>query len=96
MGRKGPIRTDPPKSLVPWWILHSDIVPAGAPCLSRDLVINGRPEKHVAFHVSGQYIPSLGLMAIRYGRRGGQLTPLGIALPDDAPLPIDDTDTGEG
>lgn len=95
MGRKPPFRSEEPRSLVPWWLFHSDINPANKGKLefTRDLVVRGIPEKHVAMFVTGQFVASLGMIAIRCERRqtsaGEQLLPMGMAIPDDAPMPID-------
>ena len=74
-------------SLVPWWLPDSDLREAngGDPELSRDTLRNGKPEKHLGFHVWGQadHAPSLGLIAIRCKRRGAEATePLTICIPD--------------
>lgn len=87
-----PVGTPPPRSLVPWQIAHSDLVPANAGKLefTRDLVLHGIAQKQIAVFVTGQYAPSLGLMAIRCERRmgptGEELTPIGMALPDETPF----------
>lgn len=89
MGRRFPVATSPPKSLIPWIIEHSDLVPANAGTLEfeRDLVLQGLPQKQLAVFVRGEYQAVLGLMAIRCERRmgatGEELTPIGIALPDE-------------
>lgn len=89
MGRRPPVETTPPRSLVPWQIAHSDIVPANLGQLefTRDLVIDGVPQKQIAVFVPGEYQRTLGLLAIRCERRMGPtgelLTPLGMSLPDD-------------
>lgn len=91
MGRF-PVATSPPRSLVPWQIAHADVVPANAGKIefSRDLVLQGVPQKQIACYAPGEYVRCLGLIAIRCERRmgptGEELTPLGMALPDDAPF----------
>lgn len=87
MGRRAP--GTPAVSLVPWWLSNTDINPAGKG-FERDTITQGQPQRQLAFHVTGQYVPSLGLIAIRCERRGETLTPIGMALSDDAPLVIAD------
>ena len=73
-------------SHVPWWLPHEDLVEAddGEIAFVRDLSVEGRAERHLAMHVVGQFDRglSLGLVAIRCERKGGQLVPLGIAIPE--------------
>lgn len=93
MGRRRfPVASWPPRSLCPWWLPDSDLVPANLGKLefTRDLVLRGVAQKQIALFVTGQYVPSLGLMAIRCERRmgatGEELIPIGMALPDDEPF----------
>jgi hypothetical protein len=87
-------------SRVPWWLFDSDLRPADPPCASRDLVKDGQPQRQVAFFVSGQFVPTLTLMAVRCERRqtstGEELWPLSVAWPcEDLPLEPGDIVTGQ-
>lgn len=73
--------------LVPWGdIAPSDVREAneGQVELYRDLSIDGRPERHLAMLVVGQYDRSLalGLVAVRCERHGEQLIPLTCSIPE--------------
>jgi hypothetical protein len=92
MGLRHKGTSPPARSLVPWWLPHSDVNPAGAAFLARDTITNGQPQKQLAFHVAGQFISSLGVIAIRCERRqyadGEHLFPIGIAIPDGVAIEL--------
>ena len=71
-------------TLVPWHIESADLVEAGDPELVRDLLVEGRAERHLALHVVGQFNPglSLGLLAIRWVREGARVIPETLSIPD--------------
>lgn len=73
-------------SRVPWWLPDSDLVEAddGKLGYTRDVRINGKPERQIAMHVVGQFSPVcvLGLLAVRCEWEGGRLVPMTCAIPD--------------
>lgn len=82
----------PPRSYVPWWLEHTDLVPAneGEAELARDLMVgNGKLERHLGLVVTATYDPSLvlGMIAIRCERhRDGDAKlheiPISMSIPE--------------
>lgn len=80
-------------STVPWWLPDSDLREAdgGEPALRRDLLVNGKAERHFGLHVWGQVEPcppSLGLVAVRCERQGSTVIPISLSIPD-TPITIE-------
>lgn len=76
-------------ALVPWSdIRPSDLMEQGDPELVRDC----RHERHLGLHVRGEYVASLGLLAIRCERHHGWLLPLSMAIADTPPFVNTDQD----
>ncbi len=74
---------------IPWGeILPSDLVAQGDP---ESLMIYRR-EEHLGLHVRGEYVRSLGMLALRCERRGMELCPLSMAI-SDTPIVLN-TDDG--
>ena len=78
--------------LVPWGdISVSDLREAGPPELQRDIRTFGTAEKHLCLLVKGQYVPTLGMIAVRCERHSGWLLPLTLAIVDTTAV-IEDED----
>jgi len=72
---------------VPWWLPDTDLCEADEGELSfrRDTTRRGRAECQIAMHVVGQFDRrlNLGLVALRCERRGAQLVPMTLSIPED-------------
>ena len=76
---------------VPWsWIAPSDLREAGPPELTRDIRKFGRAERHLCLAIKGEYVPTLGMVAIRCERHSGWELPLSLAIVDTAAVTIDE------
>jgi hypothetical protein len=77
---------------VQWDVVKpSDLVEQGDPEIVRDCRnVIGQPERHIGLLVKGEYVPTLGILAIRCSRRGNEIgIPLGLAIPDQCWEPTD-------
>lgn len=65
---------------VPWSeIEQSDLIEQGKPELVRDC----RRERHLGLNIKGQYVHSLGILAVRCERYGDDLFPISMAIAPD-------------
>lgn len=79
--------------LVPWGDLAPNDLREGQAFLTRDIRKLGRGERHLCMPVSGEYVPQLGMMAIRCERHSGWEIPLSMALVDTA-IAVDTEEDG--
>lgn len=73
--------------LVPWGDIEPSDLREGQAVLTRDIRNIrklGRGERHLCMPVMGEYVPQLGMMAIRCERHSGWELPLSMALVDTA------------
>lgn len=82
---------------VPWGdVALSDLREAGPPELTRDTRHIGRSERHMCLHVKGDYVPDLGMVAIRCERHSGWVLPLTLSIVDTAKVQVEIEDDDNG
>ena len=68
---------------MPWdWLEQSDLWVQGPPEYTRYVsgTLRRSPEMHLGLNIVGQYVPHLGLLAIRCERKGDTVTPISVAI----------------
>jgi hypothetical protein len=75
---------------VPWDrdLVPTDLEPVGLPDFTRDIQRNGKAERQIGLHVFGTFGVYLGVLAMRCGRAGSEVTPLTLSIAD-TPVRID-------